>query len=102
MEKRYQLIHNAERNRYEFRLDGGIAYVEYERGPEGFLLTHTIVPPQFEGQGIGRELVGATLEAFRERGERIIPQCSFIVRYIQRHPEWEALLPEGREIEKRR
>lgn len=100
MEKRYQLIHNAAQNRYEFRLDGGIAYVEYEPAGNGiYRLTHTIVPPEFEGQGIGRELVESTLEALREQGVRIIPQCTFIVRYIQRHPEWESLLAEGYRIE---
>lgn len=100
MEKRYQLIHDAARNRYEFHLNGGIAYVEYEPAGEGiYRLTHTIVPSAFEGQGIGRELVESTLEALRERDVRIIPQCSFIVRYIQRHPEWESLLAEGYRIE---
>ena len=100
MEKRHSLIHNEERHRYEFRLDGGVAYVEYEPAANGrYRLTHTIVPPQFEGQGIGRELVESTLEALREQGVRIIPECTFIIRYIQRHPEWESLLPEGREIE---
>ena len=100
MEKRHSLIHNEKRHRYEFHLNGGIAYVEYEPAGEGiYRLTHTIVPPAFEGQGIGRELVESTLEALRERGVRIIPECTFIIRYIQRHPEWEPLLAEGREIE---
>ena len=100
MEKRFQLIHHAARNRYEFHLNGGIAYVEYEPAGEGiYRLTHTIVPSAFEGQGIGRELVESTLEALREQGVRIIPECTFIIRYIQRHPEWEPLLTEDREIE---
>ena len=100
MEKRHSLIHNEERHRYEFRLDGGVAYVEYEPAANGrYRLTHTIVPPQFEGQGIGRELVESTLEALCEQGVRIIPECTFIIRYIQRHPEWESLLAEGYRIE---
>lgn len=101
MEKRYSLIHNTARRRYEFHLDGGVAYVEYEpSATEGvWLLTHTIVPSAFEGQGIARELVEATLEAFRERGERIIPDCSYIIRYLQRNPAWQSLLPEGYQIE---
>ena len=100
MEKHDSLIHNEPRHRYEFHLDGGVAYVEYESAGDGiYRLTHTIVPPQFEGQGIGRRLVEATLEALRERGARIIPQCSFIIRYMQRHPVWESQLPEGRKIE---
>lgn len=92
MEKRYPLIHNAAERRYEFRLDGGVAYVEYE--PEGgvYRLTHTIVPKGFEGQGIAAGLVEATLEEFRRRDEMVIPQCSYIIRYIERHPEWQEIV----------
>ena len=58
-----------------------------------------MVPAAVEGQVIGRERGESTLEAPRERDARIIPACSFIVRYIQRHPEWESLLAEGYRIE---
>lgn len=101
MEIHTPLIHNTALHRYEFQLDGGVAYVEYEpSATEGvWRLTHTVVPPQFEGQGIARKLVEATLGDFRERGERIIPECTYIVRYLQRHPKWQSLLPEGYRIE---
>lgn len=90
------LIDNAAAMRYEFDLgDGARAFIEYEPHPEGLALTHTIVPPQFEGQGIAAELTAATLEAIRSRGLRIVPQCSYIVRYIQRHPEWQELVADN-------
>ena len=102
MEKRYQLIHNPSRSRYEFDLGGGAhAFIDYEPTSRGFRLTHTEVPPAFEGQGIARELVEATLEEFRRRGERIIPECSYIVHFIRRNPEWQPLLAEGVRIEGR-
>ena len=90
MEKRHSLIHNEARHRYEFQLDRGVAYVEYEPAANGrYRLTHTIVPPQFEGQGIGRELVESTLEALRAQGVRLIPDCTFIITYIQSPPAGE-------------
>ena len=96
MEKRYRLIHNAAMSRYEFDLgDGARAFIDYEPSAQGFRLTHTEVPPAFEGRGIARELVETTLEEFRRRGERIIPECSYIIHYIRRHPEWQPLLPAG-------
>lgn len=92
MKPSHTLINNTAANRYEFHLDGGVAYVEYE--PEGgaYRLTHTIVPKQFEGQGIAAELVAATLEEFRRRDEMVIPDCVYIIRYIERHPEWQEIV----------
>lgn len=96
MEKHYQLIHNEAAGRYEFDLGNGArALIDYEPTPQGFRLTHTEVPPAFEGQGIARQLVEATLEEFRRRGERIIPECSYIAHYIRRHPEWQPLVADG-------
>lgn len=92
MEKRYPLIHNAANHRYEFHLDGGVAYVEYEPEAGAYRLTHTIVPKAFEGQGIAAQLVAATLEEFRHRDEMVIPDCVYIVRYIERHPEWQEIV----------
>lgn len=93
METTHTLIHNADARRYEFDLGGGArAFIEYEPCPEGLALTHTIVPPQFEGRGIAAELTAAVLGAIRTRGLRIVPQCSYVVRYIERHPEWQELV----------
>lgn len=92
MEKRHTLIHNAAEHRYEFRLDDSArAWIEYEPRPEGLALTHTIVPPRFEGQGIAAGLTAAVLRTLRDEGVRIIPLCSYVVRYIERHPEWQEM-----------
>lgn len=96
MDKHYQLIHNTAMSRYEFDLGNGArALIDYEATPQGYRLTHTEVPAAFEGQGIARQLVEATLEEFRRRGDRIIPECSYIALYIRRHPEWQPLVADG-------
>lgn len=92
-EKKHTLVDNVALRRYEMDLGGGEkAIVEYIVGPDYRILTHTEVPPRFEGQGIGHKLVTAVLEDLRAKKLQLIPQCSFIARYIDRHPDWERIV----------
>jgi len=84
MEKRHTLTDNTALRRYEFDLGGDKAVIEYILGPGYRILTHTEVPPKFEGQGIGRELVAAALEDLRDKKLQVIPQCSFVAQYIDK------------------
>lgn len=90
--KKHELKDNAVEQRYEFDLDGGKAVIDYALEPDLIVLIHTYVPPAYEGQGIGRELVRAVLEDIRGKGLQVVPQCSFVAHYIRRNPEWEELL----------
>lgn len=97
MEKRTPTIKdNTEMSRYELLVDGQTALLEYEQSAGCRTLTHTFVPSGLEGRGIGRQLVEAALADIRARGLRFRPECSFIVRYVQRHPEWEAWVDKER------
>ena len=78
--------------RYEMDFDGGTAFVTYRRAGNVVKLLHAEVPPALEGGGRGSALVRATLERLRAEGARVVPVCSFIVRYIERHPEYRTLL----------
>ena len=49
-----------------------MALIEYATGDGFVVLTHTEVPPAYEGQGIGKELVLAALEDIRSKGLRCI------------------------------
>ena len=82
------LIHNTKLDRYEFDLGDSTAYLSYEQEGNCLHLTHTIVPRQHEGQGIARALVEAAFHDIRKRGLRIVAHCSYVVRYVERHPEW--------------
>ena len=58
MEKKHTVIHNTAEKRYELDLgEGDMALLEYVPGKGLVVLTHTEVPPKYEGQGIGKELV---------------------------------------------
>ena len=88
-----QVRENAERKRFEIDLgDGQLAIAEYTLPAGKIMFTHTEVPPEHEGKGLGSALIRAGLAAARERGLQVIPICPFFARYIQKHAEEQDLL----------
>ena len=90
-----QLHHDTGRQRYEAQAGGAtLGYVEYRSGADGALvLTHTVVRPEYEGQGVGGFLARGVLDAARAAGRSVMPECSFITAYLRRHPADLALVP---------
>ena len=88
-----QVRENAERKRFEIDLgDGQLAIAEYTLPAGKIMFTHTEVPPEHEGKGLGSALIRAGLAAARERGLQVIPICPFFARYMQKHEEVQDLL----------
>ncbi len=90
-------VRNAsEKNRFEIDLgDGSLAIAEYTL-PEGkIMFTHTEVPPEHGGQGLGTRLIEAGLAWAREQGRKVIPICPFFAAYMQRHAEVQDLLDDS-------
>ena len=85
MERKHTLIDNAAEKRYELDLGDGMALAEYVLGHGLIVLTHTEVPPKYEGRGIGKELVQGVLEDIRRKKLKVVPQCPFVATYIRRH-----------------
>lgn len=83
---------NPAESRFEAHVDGEVAVADYRLEGDRILFTHTSVPPELEGQGIGSALIRAALAAARERGLKVVPLCSFVAAYVQRHPETRDLL----------
>lgn len=83
-----QVVHNPEHKRFEIQLDGGLAMVEYLLNKKNIIYTHTEVPVEYEGQGIGKILAEHVMNYAREQGLRVQPLCPFIKAYVIRHPEY--------------
>jgi predicted GNAT family acetyltransferase len=80
--------------RYELRVGGQLAgFAEYQTTPELIVFTHTVIEPQFEGQGLGSTLARAALDDVRAAGGRqVLPLCPFITSWIGRHAEYADLV----------
>jgi uncharacterized protein len=91
-----ELIDNAARNRYEMSSGNATAFIEYEIRSDAIVLEHTEVPAEMSGQGIGSALVRSVLEDVRRRGLKVVPNCTFVQKYLQRHPEYQDnVMPPG-------
>jgi predicted GNAT family acetyltransferase len=83
---------NAAAERYELRVDGETALVEYRDEDDGTVrLLHTEVPNALAGRGIGSKLAKGVLDVIRAEGRRVVPDCEFIAAYIDRHAEYQYL-----------
>ena len=83
---------NRAEQEFELDLDGHRAVAAYQREDKTITFTHTQVPKQIEGRGVGSKLVRAALDAARDEGLKVVPQCRFVAAYIERHPEYRDLL----------
>jgi len=83
---------NRAEQEFELELDGHRAIAAYQREGGVITFTHTLVPHEIEGRGVGSKLVRAALDASRDAGLKVVPQCPFVAAYIKRHPEYRGLL----------
>ena len=94
-ESKWSVRDNSARRRFEVDLGNAVAIAEYTLPTGNIMFTHTEVPPEHEGKGIGTALIRAGLASARERGLKVIPICPFFAAYIRSHPEEQDLLDFG-------
>ena len=88
-----QVTHQPEQSRFVVELDGGVAEAAYRRAGREVHFTHTEVPPEFEGKGVGSDLAKTALDWAVSEGLAIVPQCQFIAAYVKRHPAYQEHVP---------
>ncbi len=89
----YEIRHNEDASQFETTVDGVLAYAAYDlEEPDVIVFTHTIVPDQLSGRGIAAALVKHALQPARDKNLKVLPQCSYVATYIQRHSEYQDLL----------
>lgn len=62
-----------------------LAEIDFPMIKEGVIeITHTIVFPSLQGQGIARKLVEKVLEIAKEKGYRVTASCSYARHYLEK------------------
>jgi hypothetical protein len=83
--------HLPEQGRFQTHVDGHLCLADYRIVGTTLQMTHTEVHPGVAGRGIAAELVAAALAYARANRLTVLPLCSYVRAYLQRHPE--ALAP---------
>jgi predicted GNAT family acetyltransferase len=83
---------NPALHRFELDAEGHTAAAYYTLAPGVITFTHTEVPAELNGRGIGSALVRGALEQVRARGLKVVAKCPFVSAYMSKHPEFNDLL----------
>jgi predicted GNAT family acetyltransferase len=79
---------NRDRDRYEIWTDRQLAgFAQYRLRPGSISFIHTEIDPEYEGAGLGTQLVRFALDDARSRQLRVVPICPVVADYIRRHPD---------------
>jgi hypothetical protein len=87
-----QLRHNAPEHRFEAEVEGQVSVADYELQGDRMIFTHTWTPPNQRGRGIAEKLVRFSLEHARDEHKKVVPACSYVAVFIERHAEFKPLL----------
>jgi predicted GNAT family acetyltransferase len=89
-----EVIHQPTRNRYAIMLDGKeVGEASYTPKGDRWVFDHTVVDPAHQGKNLAAILVREAFVDVRENQHvKIEPTCSYVVRYMEKHPETHDLL----------
>jgi len=94
MSTNYTLIDNKENKQFEFHIEGQIAKIEYiiKEEKNKIYLIHTEVPEALSGRGIASALTLKVMETLENSPYQLVVQCPYIIKWLERHPEWNKLI----------
>jgi len=90
----FKIKHDTEQNRFVSYVDCYEAVVEYTLKDSVIDLYRTFTPHHLRGKGVAGKIVKYALEHARENNLRVIPTCSYVKGYIERHENYKELLAE--------
>lgn len=91
-----EIQHDEDRGRFYAEVEGGEARLDYERKGDGVVdFRSTYVPDQARGEGVAARIVTRGFEWARANGLRVVPTCSYVQAFVERHPEYDESIAEA-------
>lgn len=88
-----EIQHDLTNQRFFTIVEGKEAYLQYLIVDKNVLNYYkTYVPNELRGKGIAGKIVEAAMNYARENNLKIIPTCSYVDTFIERHKNFEDLI----------
>jgi predicted GNAT family acetyltransferase len=87
-----EVLDNPAEQRFEMPVGEALAVAYYRNEDGRVVLTHTEVPQELSGRGIGSKLAEGVFEHLRGNSSRVVAKCPFMAAYASRRPEYAAML----------
>lgn len=86
MSETLSIHHDQAGHQFETNVDGHRAYLTYmDLGKQTLDIYRTFVPNALRGRGIAAALTEHALAFAHQEGYTVIPSCSYVERYMERH-----------------
>ncbi len=69
-----------------------IGYISFDRKNDTVIIISTVVYEKYQGKGMASALIKEILTYAKNNNLKIKPLCSFVVHYIEKHPEYKELV----------
>lgn len=79
------VTHQPENNLFLIQIGENMAYQEYFKKGDEIIITHTEVPRELEGKGLGSLLAKNALNYAEENSLKLNPLCPFMAAYVRKH-----------------
>lgn len=87
---------NEAKNRYEIKVGDQLAgFSEYQEHDDYTDLVHTEVLEGFDNRGLAGTLTREALSDIVSSGRKVVPSCSYVAHYVQKHPEFQEAVKAG-------
>lgn len=80
-------IDNTDAGRFEYHVDGQIAYANYRCEKGVLFIDYVEAPPALRGTGAAGTLMTKIMETARAEHLEVKPICGYAAAWIRRHPE---------------
>jgi uncharacterized protein len=88
-----KVVDNPAKHRFELDVGDGVAVAYYRTDESGRLvLTHTEVPQELSGRGLGSKLATGVFEELKAKGSRVVAKCPFMAGFAAKRPDYAAML----------
>jgi predicted GNAT family acetyltransferase len=88
------VVHEPNAHRYAIFIGHEeVGHLEYSQMVNEIHFTHTFVNPAHQGKNLAAILTKFALDDVRAEGKhKVVPVCSYTVRYMEKHPDTQDLL----------
>ena len=88
------VVHEPAAHRYAIFIGNEeVGHLEYSQMVNEIHFTHTFVNPAHQGKNLAAILTKFALDDVRAQGKhKVVPVCSYTVRYMEKHPDTQDLL----------
>jgi len=74
----YEITNNEQNMRFELKLEGQVAFLEYRYKKGNLALMHTEVPAVLEGKGLGSALAKYAFQFAKQNNLPVLVYCPFV------------------------